>query len=248
MEYESRYLCNHTDQLFESYDHYPQQIYICQNAADRRSSSDINDNETYLNPSRRLSKDDKNGLAILTITSLGAFGGLMASKIFSSSKSKQRPAKQAPLPSKLLPASHVKTSTFYQETNYTHYKPGANVNAHMKPVTYNSVSMNSSMVAHAGSVKHSSSSGTSKPHKTHGYKNSSAAGLASIAAAGTAAAGLAVASVAAAGKDEQSKAHRRWSQQAASNTQVAGASTAAPNNTSYQAFDHSAGTQPLTSS
>ncbi|KAJ2870156.1 hypothetical protein FB639_004664, partial [Coemansia asiatica] len=191
----------------------------------------------------------------------------MASKVFSSNKPKQRPAKQTPLSGKLLPASHSKTGTFYQETNYTQYKPGYNVNAHLKPLTYDRMSVSSSMIANAGSKKSSLTSSASRPHKTHttpthGYKNSSSAGLANtaagfagaaagfagIAAVGTAAAGIAAANSAMNIKEEEKKARQRWEQQTKSSAQAAGASTAAPNNTSYQAFDHSAGKQPLTSS
>ncbi|KAJ1812140.1 hypothetical protein LPJ75_003796 [Coemansia sp. RSA 2598] len=180
----------------------------------------------------------------------------MASKVFSSNKSKQqRPAKQAPLSGKPLSAAHSKPVKYYQETNYTQYKPGTNVNAHMKPLTYDRMSTTSSMVVNAGSKNSSPTQGILRPSKPSGYKKgsasvlaNSAAGLAGIAAAGTAAASIAVANSAVASKEEEKKARHRWNQQASSSVQAAGITTAAPNNASYQAFDHSAGTQPLTSS
>ncbi|KAJ1848539.1 hypothetical protein LPJ73_003943, partial [Coemansia sp. RSA 2703] len=191
---------------------------------------------------------------------LGAVGGLMASKVFSSGKPKQRPQKQMPASKLNPPASATNTGystagTQYQEVNYTQYTHGSNVNAHLKPITYNKFSTNSSLVANAGSTSTSIAStaatagssakpGTLKLQRVHGYGNA-------INTQGSSMATI---------NEDQKKSRRRWSHQATIATSAAtGAAAAAAatataaamlgsSNNSYQAFDHSAGQQPQTSS
>ncbi|KAI9501242.1 hypothetical protein BX070DRAFT_254378 [Coemansia spiralis] len=85
---------------------------------------------------------------------------MIAGKASTGNKAKSRPSKgQQP------PAVYSTSSLAYPEPNYTQYTHGSNVNAHLKPLTYNTVT-NSPIIAQTSSTA-SSSAPLSRPHKTH---------------------------------------------------------------------------------
>ncbi|KAJ2480765.1 hypothetical protein EV174_003635 [Coemansia sp. RSA 2320] len=192
---------------------------------------------------RRMAQSDKDTLAILTMTSLGAVGGMLAGKAFSGGKNKSsRPYKSS---------AQNASSSPYLETSYTQYTHGNNVNAQLKPVTYDTYKP-SSVLAQAGSSK-SQSTQAPMPSSRHRLQTTLShsqdahahphAGLGSGASPhnhnGTASNNSSNSNINV-GAESNKDAWKRRNQHKQSAAAVA--------NTSYQAFDYSAGPQPLTSS
>ncbi|KAJ1766601.1 hypothetical protein LPJ54_005207, partial [Coemansia sp. RSA 1824] len=129
------------------------------------------------------------------------------------SKSKALPLKQ--------PASQSDSGSSL-ETNYNNYTPGNNVNAHMRPMTYDSMATNS-LIAQPGTGL--SSSLSHSPQKMlHGYGAPAAQKPQKLHKS----------------SEDSKSSKKRWSTQLPLTT-VTGS-------TSYQAFDHSSSHQPLTHS
>ncbi|KAJ2825710.1 hypothetical protein IWW50_002728, partial [Coemansia erecta] len=146
---------------------------------------------------------------------------------------------KAQLPKQPVPPSDAGSSL---ETNYSHYTHGSNVNAHLRPMTYDSMATNS-LIAQPGSGLNSSLSHSPPQKMLHGYGSSVASKAHKHHKS----------------SDDHKQHHKssndrkphkssgdhtttkkRWS------VTLPMASVTA--STSYQAFDHSAGRQPLTHS
>ncbi|KAJ2880338.1 hypothetical protein H4R27_004784 [Coemansia aciculifera] len=188
---------------------------------------------------RRTTQGNNNAMTALTMSGLGMVGGMMAGKAITSGN--DRPNRHTKMVAQNPPPSQV-------EHNYTQYKHGSNVNAQLKPVTYDTFK-GSSVMAQAGSNKSSSMASShpqqQRPHRPHAHGKSGSqshgAALSTQAVAGSGASSSTSSGVNTGGPSGESKSAR---QQWAYHNQSASGSM----NSSYHAFDNSAGAHPLTSS
>ncbi|KAJ2453632.1 hypothetical protein GGF42_003773 [Coemansia sp. RSA 2424] len=187
---------------------------------------------------RRNGQGTKNSIATLTMSSLGVAGGLLAGKAFAGGKDKpSRPPKDV-----------VQNHPAQVEPNYAQYTHGSKFNAQPQPVAYNAFK-GSSVIAQAGSSKASSSQPSHpqqhQPHWPHAHTTSGpqshGAASSTHAAAGSGTSSSNSSGISVGGPSSDIKhAKQQWTNY----NQPASAAM----NSSYQAFDNSAGGHPLTSS
>ncbi|KAJ2726164.1 hypothetical protein GGI07_000803 [Coemansia sp. Benny D115] len=228
MEYERAHYSNALNTAYKDF----QPGLAFQNTLDTTTSNPAkveNSTETE----RKLSQTDKDGLTIFTLAGIGAVGGLMAgkaltgksathsSKYYNIPPTSAGPGATIPSTSQAPNMAPVYTSGagMHQEKSYLNYTHGSNVNAHMKPIQYETLS-NSSMVAHAGSTATSLAASSSTSRPLNQYMATGSNGTMAALKDGT-----------------KKSSRRQWTHHAKPNATA-----------SYQAFDHSASHQTMTSS